>query len=415
MSSYIKDQIKAKIKIDPSQDLAKQLIRMVLQFEIRGEHPHTLNSAVFGVNKFIFTSDDRALVFELVGVLEEDLVDIIKEIPSIQKEFKVVSDPFNILIVYLVHLFLNAHIQSKIKEEVVIALLNYMQYRFMSSALNHYFPHGASYDIMQTVVEMLNLRFAIKQFNTWKNVISIRSESLGFNDKTHKNTLLKFNDDKHILYLITDISTKIRSQLKIITSEYYAIKDTNNFILSHSSTTQLDGEKIIREHKGSFELMSSIVFTKILNRSAWSDSRYIKMVQRSVPRLNTSIIQKLVLAISDEANEQSKTNESLKVINRRSGEEIFYGMEILVNRIIWFVYSDAISNDRINLNSKIAIYENAKRLFSASRSSDPTLINIKASIEELCKRNRITKREATMSGLTIALVLFITLHTFTVH
>jgi len=415
MTAHIKTSFLEQLPITLSPQLAQQLNRMVLQFEIRGEHPLTLNSQMFGVNKFVFTPDDRALFFDLIDLEEPVVSKVISKIPSIVKEFRVISDNFNLMSVYLAHLILNSSLPKKIQEETVIKLLNYMQYRFMSSAVNHYFPHGANYDIMQTVVESLSMKFSVKQHGTWAKVISSRSESIAYHDRAHKSTLMKFDNDKNILYLISDISTRIRSQLKIITSEYYSMKDANNFIRSHSSTTELDGEKIIREKESSFELMSSVIYHKILNRSAWVDARFVKMVQKSVPRLNTSIINRAILSMSDEAKDQMKEGTSLKIIKRRDGSEIYVGIEILVNKIVSVVYGEAIRNDRVNLNSKIAVYEHAKRIFSASRSSDPTLVGVKESLNAFCKRTRVTTRDSTLSGLALAIVLYITLSSFSVH
>lgn len=411
MQSHIKTHLTSEIPLNITQSVADQLVRMVIQFEIQGEHPLTLNSQMFGVNKFTFTSKDRQMFFDILNVNEEDVVHVIKKIPSINKEFKVISDAFNLMAVYTVHCLLNANISVNSKHDAIISVLNYMQYRFFGSAVNHYFPHGATYEIMQTVVESLSLKFSVRQLGNWKKVMTERSESLAFDDRVHRNTLMKFDIDKNILYLISDTSTRIRSQLKIITSEYYATRETNNFITSHSSTTTLDGEKILRERDGAFEMVSSAVFNKILIKASFIDERYIKMVQVSVPRLNTGIIRRMLGSLADEAKHQTSLGTT-REIETRNKAELYIGIESLIDHIVHVIYSSAIQNDKVNVNSKIHVYRNVHNITAAARSSNQELLNVKASIEHLLKRTHISSRESTVSGLIIALMLYITLMSF---
>lgn len=412
MQAYINEYLKRDLPLKITPDLATQIIRMVIQFEIRDEAPLTLNSQMFGVNKFIFTARDFQLFFDIIGYSKADITPVISKIPSINSDFKVISDEFNIMVVYLAHALLISHIQTNLKHDAVISILNYMQYRFMASAVNHYFPHGANYEIMQAVIESLNMKFSVRQSGSWKSVMTERSESITFDTRAHQDTLLQFNKDKDILYLITDTSTRIRSQLKIITSEYYSTRETNTFMTSHSSTTKLEGEKILKEKDGAYATMSSSVTDKVLIKSSFIDERYIRMVQNSIPRLNLGIIRRMLATISDEARNQKESDNLYKTSLKHDGNEIYVGVGSLIDHIIHVIYSTAIHNSRININSKIAVYTNTKNVFSAARSSNQELINVRASLDDLIRRTRISTRESTISGLIVSFSLYITLMSF---
>jgi len=412
MQSYIKEYLTKDIPIKITPDLATQLIRMVVAFEIRDEHPLTLNSQMFGVHKFSFSSRDRQMFFDIIGYMESDVARVINNIPTINKKFKVVSDPFNVAIVYVAHLIIVSNISANLKHDATISILNYLQYKFIGSAVNWYFKYGTKYEIMQTVVESLSMKFDVRKSGSWKNVVVERSESISYDTKAHYTTLEKFDNDKYILYLITDTSTRIRSQLQIIATAYYEIRETNNYMLSHSSTTTLDGEKVLRERDGSFEMISSSVFHKTLFKSSFVDDRYVKMVQASVPRLNAGIIRRLLSAISDEARHQSETNDTMKIVKRRDGTEIYNGIETLIDHVIHVIYTTAIRNDKININSKIAVYTSTRNIFSAARTANQELINVRSSLEDIIKRTRISTRESTISGLSVCFALYVCLLSF---
>ena len=412
MSSFIYDQLHKSIDIKITPSLADQLNRLVIAFEIYKEHPMVLNSKIFGVNKFVFASRDRDTFFDIIDIDERDMKDAIKAIPSIDNSHKVVSDEFNIACVYLAHLILNSKLPKKLQIKTIINVLNYQQYRFMASAVNHYFPHGANYDIMQSVVEGLSLKFAIKRLGSWKKVITERSESLTLDTKLHHGTLAKFDDDKAILYLITDTSTRIRSQLQNVVGLYYEVKKANDFMLSYSSTTEIDGQKVLKEVSSSFEHISGSIFHKILRKSPFINDQYIKMVKSSVPTLNIGIIKRMIIALADEAIVQNDEGNTTKIVNKRDGTKLIVGIESLVEKLIYLIYDSAVHNKNVNINSKIAVYTNTRNLFAVHRSSDSKVLNTKMSIVDLIKRNRVSTRDATVSSLTIALCLYICLLSF---
>lgn len=412
MAHHIYDFLSKELPISVDKRLLDQLNKTVLLFEIRDNHPLTLNSQIFGVHKFLFLNTDRKLFFECIGHDELQVIRVLKKIPSINMTFKVTSDALNVMIVYLTHLILNSHLNESDRHITIINILNYMQYRLFSSAVNHYFRYGVSDDIMQSVVESLNMKFAIRQHESWKKVMSERSFNMAFGDKSHMNTLLKFNNDKYILYLISDTSTRIRSQIQVIASAYYDMKSTNTFISSHSTTTKMDGEKILREINSGLSSMSAAIFDKVIVKQSFIDEKYIAMVQKTVTRLNASIIRRMLSTISDEAKLQMTKSSTKKIIEQNGTTVIYYGIEELIEHIVHVIYSSALHNKSINIDNKMMVYNNTRNIFTAARTSNQELTNIRISFDHLCKRLHISSREGTVSGLTIVFVLYITLVSF---
>ncbi len=361
MSSYINKGLSdLNIKITPV--LAKQIDRFVLQFEIYKEHPIVLNGSFLGVNKFIFSNENKGIFFDIVNVYETDLISIIKTIPSIDTSRKVSSDPFSLLITYLIHQFINSKLPSKVKTTTLINLLKLWQYRFFSSLVNHYYKHGAKQEIMQTIIENLSFKYDIKVYGSWKKVMIARAESLLDNSNKHFTALKKYDSDKAILYVITDTQTRIRSQLKNITKLYYDLKDSNDFILSTSNTLTVDGVKILKEYTSGFGNISQHLIMKILNKSAFINPKYIDMVLFVQKSLNKGILTRTLISIADSLNIQKDEGTSLKVISKRDGSTEYQGVEILVQKLIQVIYTNVVHNTSINSNNKLEIFNATRTL-----------------------------------------------------
>jgi hypothetical protein len=367
---------------------------------------------MLAVEKFVFRSDDFSNFFEVLSLDERDVIAIIKAIPSVNKDHKVVSDALNLVSVYMIHKIMTSRLPSKLMIKTATNVLNYHQYRFIASAINHYLPHGANYDIMQTVMERLSLKYSIKQDHTWKKVTTNRSTTIISKDNIHYNTVMNFNDDAKVLYLITDTSTRIRSQLQNIVGNYLETKEADDYMKSFSRTTTLDGEKILKELNASFSHISSAVYNKILSKSQFVNEGYIKMVNHTIPMISYGMLKRAILVITDVANIQVADNESEKVITKRNGTIISVGLVKLIDDVVYSIYDSAIHNKSVNVNSKIAIYTNTKKIYSVYQKTNNDLTNNKLSIEYLITDNKITRRSNTISLLIVALSLYICLVSF---
>ena len=407
----LKQFSKLKIAITPS--LIKSLKSMVMQFEIRKDHPLVLNSPYPGVNKISFTTHDRGMMFDLLGIYEIDVNAIVKGIPAINNDFKVQSDAFNLICIYTVHLILKSKLSRKDKEQGATAVLLYWQYRFFSSLVTRYYKHGAHTDVMQQVIEDLSLKFDIKKYGTWKKVFQLKAATLLDPKSLHGKTFIKFDVDKEVLYSITDVQTRLRSQLKKITALYYDLKETSDtFIQTTSSTTVVDGARILKEQSAGFESISNHIYMKMLHKQAFLNPKYVEMILATQKTINKGIVNRVIIAMSDVAVHQHDEGTDNKLIKRRDGTETYEGMALLVSNMVRVIYDNIITDKSVNINNKLEIYFATKNLFSTHRTNNDLLNNTKTSIQYFITSNRITQRENTISTLTISVALYICLLSF---
>lgn len=431
MSSYIRELLVREIPISVTPQRLKDLNRIVLKYELRKEHPYVLNSSLLAVNKITFTEDDRRAIFDLFDVDEKDVRKAILTLPPIRvkiderthknvdiTKFKVGGDSLNIFVMWVVHHILIApKISQRDKTQALTNLLNYWQYRFFSSAVNYYFPYAAKRDVMQYVIENLNLKFSIKRLDTWKNVIQERSESLLLDKKDdkqgiHVDSLTNFDDDESIVYAITDNSTRIRSQLQNIMELYYEFKRQSDFIDSTSAITELDGEKMLKEVASSFENLTNQIFTKMLYKQSFVNDNYIKQLVGLFPTLNFSILKRTIIVACDAANTQVADETQNRELVRKNGEVRYEGFELLIDKIIYAVYSRVVKDKRINLSNKLAIFMKAKSVMGVHRVSNVEVLHVKDTLKEFIITNKISRRDATVSALANAFSLYIILVSF---
>ncbi len=411
-NDILKNFSKLKIVITPK--FAKSLERLVLQFELRKDHPLVINSAELGVHKISFTTNDRAILFDLAGIYESDIASLVRGIPSIDNNFKVISDSLNLLCIYLVHLIVNSKLKAKVKHKAAKDVLMYLQYRFFSSLVNRRFPHGAHSDIMQQVVEDLSLKYDVKVHGSWKKLFDHKAETLLGSSSLHKKAIDKFQPDDKVLYALSDTQTRLRSQLNKLTTLYYDYKKANDYMKSASSTTVVDGKRIIKESDSGFESVAHHIYMKLQSKTSFINPKYVDMIVAIQTTINKGILNRMLISISDTAITQIEDGTDSKLIKRRDGSETYKGIWLLVNNIIHTVYMNAIHDKSVNINNRLEIFNSARNLYSTHRSNNDVLQNTKDSVKLFITDQRITKRENTISTLTISLVLYLTLMSFDV-
>lgn len=410
-TKYIKSYLSDKFPITITDSILKQLILIVKKYEIRGDHPLALNSPLLGVNMILFVQSDRDMLFDLFNKEESDLKKIIRDIPSINNNFIVVSDSFNIFCTWVLYNIQKNHkLNKKLKYEASFALMNYFQYRFFSSIINYYYPYKANEAIMMAVIHNLNLKFDITKYKTWKKVIYKRSEDTLDKHSPHEKTLKDYEPDDSILYLITDTQTRIRNQIKVISSLFHEYKEKNNLIKTYTLTANIDGDVVIKDSTFIFDGITEKIFSQMIHGNEFINDKYIIFISKLFKILSASMIRTLLIKLSEVAKDQAykKQEEKERVIK---SEKLILGLKSLTREIIKSTYNYMIEKD-ININNKILVIDTTKKIFSYSRIVNPDILKIKDSLAYLLSKLNLTNRKATLSSLGIIVPMYMILKSF---
>lgn len=459
MAHQLKDLFEQNLRLNIDQKLAQALIHLVEAYETRGTNPMAFNSYMLGRDPCVFKSTDRDDFFDLFTVEPQHLAGIVARVSdngrrticglnntsltgfvkqaitsflndspnmargvtagevrkwvsdsnAVNTNFAVVSDPLNLFITYVIHVVLTSKLPDKIKNLAAFKTLMFLQYKFFTSLVNFRYKYKPSEDAMVATFESLTNRYDIKVYGTWRKVMEARAAQLLDSNSIHHKTLVRYDDDRAILYFITDVQTRIRNQINLFTEEFMRIKDQQDTIGSYTLTgNDKEGEKIILDNNDIFDSTSVSVFNASLSLSQFLDDQIINFVAgngRLFSTLNASTFRSLLVAFSEYAVKQSRANkaEEIKVVD---GVEIDVGPKTLIFNIVQKSFRYCV-NSKVPLNRPLQVLMSVRDIYSASRTSDPGILRVKASVSYLLDNITSITRESTISALRIGFIVYI--------
>lgn len=460
-TSQIRDIFYRELPIDVSVPLANAVIHFVNAYETRGSHPEAFNSPYLGLQQCYFLTKDRDDFFALFNHMEREVTQLIKrssqtnnkvfgirmtsilepitkyfqdffkdktlsgvtqltnseirssikEITSINTNFKVASDPFNLFSIYAAHCFFSSNLPEKIKREAAFKCLMLLEYKFFTSLVNHRFKYRPDEDSMRALYEGLSAKFDIKQYGTWKEVLIARANTFLNEDGIHYNTFLRFDNDLRILYAITDLQTRIRNQINIFTEEFMRVKESRDKIGNYTlAGSDVDGEKIIVDLSNSYDTMISSVYHDCLSIPHFIDDSVIRIVVSFFTSINQAKMKSTLIAFSELATKQTRSGQQM-LTKIENGEEIDVGVQVLISSIIQKTYRYLILTD-VNLKNVAAILKGTKDVYSSSRILDEGITRVRSSVLYLINNIQDSRREATVTSLRTAFVMYIILLSF---
>lgn len=454
MSFYIREMLSERLPINVTPNLAKAIIRFVLAYETYGTNINAFASPYLGIYSCVFRNSDRDGFFDLfsadndtlarllnnrvsngsifgvtsrslvagltplikgftndmksAGITHTEIRRVINDIPSINNNFKVASEPFNILCIWVTHLLLASDLDAKLKYDAASATLRILQYRFFTSIVNHRFKYKPNEAAMQATYESLSEKFDIKRCGTWKAVIDERVTDFLDDKSVHYNTLMTAGDDKAFLYIITDIQSRMRQQINLYYEEFMRVKESGDAIGNYGSvTTDSEGEKVLLANESGLDIAIATVYQDTMSVSRLLDDKAIRLIAGLFTALRPDNVRQVMLAFSEYCVKKAKAKEDDKIITI-GDEELYVGGHIIVQQIIQQTYRYC-RNTGTDLHNAIAILKTTKDVYSSSRVNDVGIITVRSSVAELILQLQASRRDTTLSALRVAFVMYIML------
>lgn len=383
---------------------------LVRGWELRRTHPIALNSQTIGVHAIAFTPEDRVALFATFGIDEQRVRSLTQRLAVINQDFKVRSDPFNILAIWLIHMAYRAIEDPAHRARFQLTVAQYLHYRFFTSLVNHYFSYGATEKYMLAAVNSLSRRFDIITHGTWRAVIEERCKDLLSQSSIHRHALETADDDEMFLRVIQDLQSRIRDKIKNITRVYFEARERGDVINSRSATVETENGTELVQSARTLDIMIYNLQNEILSARLFVNDDLVRKIAAQFNAVSPDMLRATLLRLVEIAETQ-RDSKQLDLVRTNDGLELFVGLRALLTHLIQKTYRYCMRNG-VDITNQAAVYLKVKNIFTSSRINDDDILAVKQSVSYFVDLISTSRRETTNSSLRIGVILYIITRSF---
>lgn len=413
MSKTLKELLLEKYEIKISKTHLLAIKNHMLTWELRDQHPAALNTPMLGLAKIHFLTKDTMALFDIFDIEKSSFENVIWSADAVDTARRVSSDAYNILTIWLVYLTEHSSLPRNQKDDLQYMLIKLMHYRFFTSTVNYGLPHGANESVMEYTINSLSNKFDIKkkETSTWKLVMEARSMDALSRSSVHAKTLKTFSTDDKVLYVITDIQTRIRVKLTNIIRKYFKDKEDGNRMGSYGIVSEIEGEKVIKNLVASYDQMIEGICNDALNTNKFIDHSSIDIAVKITGNIRADMFRSLLIKFSGMAIDQYRKKTHDKV-EGTAEHRLLIGYRVLISNIIQKTYRECIFDKTVNMKSKLEILQKARNIYRSSRIDNEDVAVIKNTVTKFVSEYSDSSRESTNASLRIAFISYILLLSF---
>jgi len=217
---------------------------------------------------------------DVLDIDRELLVLSLKEVDSINEDYKVSSDDFNLTIMYVIHRFLTSKALNSAKRELGATEASIIFfYRTLAALTASSFKFNARPEIVQAAYSNMSNKFLIKKLGSWNKVIEDRVDNLIGKNSKHIKYLQAFKPDDRILYAITDAQGSIKTLFYNYYSEIVKAYESDEVIKSQSSTMKdVEGKEVIKDKTMSLDGLIDTALADLSRQETYLNYKLIKII-----------------------------------------------------------------------------------------------------------------------------------------
>lgn len=391
------------------QALSLRIHQFVINFINRNpDHQQFFGGHLLGVHIVRFVESDKNHWFDdILQADEHELFDRIKKLRVVRGNqgdgelFKVASDPLNQSCVWLCHKFFNTKSmtiaqRSSAIQDVLLAL----QFKFLTSRLYRHFKFVTDVASAQATYARLNNKYLIKQYGTWLKLFEARCAAITATSSPHFQVIENMQDDKKVVAMLNDIQGRIRDMLKNIYSVFKQVKDANEKISSKSSVVEFEGVEVLKDRSRGLESYTNYLKSIISDKNSFIRAELLTIIYDIVPLAPPKHVLATLEYISNNFLRSKADN---------------------VNKLIEMVMIHSFRYLQTNSSTIVAgvnlprLLERLRGVYTASRSSDPDLLEIRELTESIVKNSIDTKTESVIASVRTAILLYLISRAYTMR
>lgn len=381
--------------------LAKAVKKFAVGFVNKNEeHMAFFGGHTTGVQVVRFTPADRDEWFSIFKINDWSLEEKLLDLPTVNRNFVVSSDVFNQTCMWLVHKFLTTPLLSQAaKREAAIDCALVLHYRFLTSHLSHYFKHYlADPEIAESAYAMLSNKYSLKQYGSWKATLEARCEDLVSDSNIHHKTLIDYEPDVSIIYLIGDTQGRLRDMFKNIFAMIVKAENENIRISRTSHVIELDGESMLRDKNKSLA-----AYIRYLASIASDQSSFIKKeLEDVVVSIQPTMPPKLLTQTLEWCSKNFQ-NVGAPEVQKLFEMVLVHSFEYLSdNRTVLTHHTDL-----------AGLVSRLRGVYMASRSSDARLLELRDMAQGIVRKATSTRNDSVISSVRTGVLLYLVLRAYT--
>jgi hypothetical protein len=239
--------------------------------------------------RYSFADKDRAVMYNLAGIAEEEMEEQIKLSKDIYTGNKKQSNPFYATTILCVYQVLKMSKSEKEKDTIAINFLTYMSFMMYVSIHKGLFKYAPNKEIMDYTIAHLDQSFKI---SSMPSILAFLEDNTRTAYTTYKNKFIRCND-VDIRDLSDAFYTRIKGKLKKIAKAWYDNWEHGRYLNADSDSFSEDDYHEMDNNSYAIARLTSRVHLKLIDRRF--DRRFLKYAISS----NDISLQKLTNLLED--------------------------------------------------------------------------------------------------------------------
>ena len=386
----------AHVKFD--NKLAKALYQYQIGYINRNhEHLEFFGSNLLGVHVVRYKDSDVLKMYnDILDVDYQDLTEDIRKVDTINHEFKVSGDVFNLTMMYLIHKFLTSDLlDEKTSQRAAYDVGLIFFYRCIAAILSYYFRYPADPKIAQAAYANLTNKFLIKKLGSWHKVMDYRASDLVDKSGIHYKNLLTFTNDLATVYAINDAQGRIRDLIKNYYAEFIKVHaQGNNIAVTSGTYFDAEGEETIKEKTKSVEQYVTYMKNTIIDKPTFVKDELVSIIVSINTNTSFRMVKSTLNWLCDHYNEGKLHKE----IDSFMGTVIVQSLYMIQNNM-----------ESKHLRDYPYILTTLKNLYLSTRTSDKDIDKIRKEGSYLINRANPGISESLVLATRTSIILYLTL------
>ncbi len=377
--------------------LLKKIHTYVIAFMNRNsDHVEFFGGNLLGVYPVRFKSSDQAEWFDEILKIDDVVLGFkIRALPTLDPDWIRGTDVANLSCLWLVHRIYNSRLSESEKEQGMIDCLLVLHFKLIGSLMARFFKYPADKSVALATYAALSKKFMIKQAGSWYNLLLMRAKNIISPSEVHHKTIVNFDPDASIQYMITDIQGRLKNIVKKMRAVFEIVRNQDAKILTMKSTIQSDGEVVLRDLVRNFTPYRRYAYQILSDKTLFIKDEIVRVICSAMHRMRMEDLYKTLdyLTLNYQKKEESKEIEDF------IDETILHLFDFLGN-------DRSIQNNTGNLATVIT---RLRAVYMSSRSTDPMLLKMRDLGENIVSKATNITSPAALAPVRTGLMLYICL------